>query len=120
MATALALAGVPMPTDKKYDSVNLLPYLTGEKAGSPHERLFWRSDARLAVRDRNSKLVRNGTAPDETYDLTNDLRETSNLTPDHRDAAQRLASELESWTKELIPPAFEGAGKRNPPARRPD
>jgi arylsulfatase A-like enzyme len=120
MATALALAGVPMPTDKKYDSVNLLPYLKGERAGPPHERLFWRSDARLALRDGSSKLVRNGTAPDETYDLAKDLSETHTLAPDQPEAARRLATELESWTKELIPPVFEGAGKRNPPARRPD
>lgn len=120
MATALGVAGVPMPTDKKYDSVNLLPFLKGEQAGSPHEHLFWRSDARLAVRDGSSKLVRNGTAPDETYDLSKDLSETRTLAPDQPEAARRLAAELESWTKELIPPAFEGLGKRNPRARKPD
>ena len=32
--TVLALAGVPMPTDKIYDGVNLMPFLTG----ATHER----------------------------------------------------------------------------------
>ena len=120
MATTLAVAGVPMPTDKKYDSVNLLPYLKGEQTGTPHEHLFWRSDARLAVRENASKLVRDGEKPDETYDLANDLSETTDLSPTQPDKAKHLASELEAWTKELIPPAFVGAGKRNPPAHKPD
>jgi arylsulfatase A-like enzyme len=42
-ATALACAGQALPTDRKYDSVNLLPYLGGDQSGPPHDRLFWRS-----------------------------------------------------------------------------
>ena len=41
-ATSLAVAGAKMPTDKKYDSVNLLPQLRGENLAAPHDRLFWR------------------------------------------------------------------------------
>jgi len=120
MATTLAVAGVPLPADKKYDSVNLLPFLKGEKTGTPHEQLFWRSDARLAVRDHASKLVRNGKNPDETYDLANDIGESKDLSASQPEAAKNLATELEEWNKQLIPPAFTGAGTRNPPAHKPD
>jgi arylsulfatase A-like enzyme len=120
MATTLAVAGVPMPTDKKYDSVNLLPFLKGEQTGSPHEQLFWRSDARLAVRDGASKLVRNGKNPDETYDLANDLGETRDLSATQPGMAKNLGAELADWNKQLIPPVFTGAGARNPPAHKPD
>jgi arylsulfatase A-like enzyme len=120
LATTLAAAGVPMPTDKKYDSVNLLPFLEGESKGTPHEQLFWRSDARLAMRDHAAKLVRNGKNPDETYDLANDLGETTDLAASQPGKARQLATELEDWNKQLIPPAFPGAGQRNPPAHKPD
>lgn len=40
--TALALAGVAMPTNQVYDGVNLLPYLTGRNSNRPHDTLFWR------------------------------------------------------------------------------
>lgn len=43
MATSLAAAGISMPTEKKYDSVDLLPHLTGEVKSAPHPTLFWRA-----------------------------------------------------------------------------
>ncbi|BCL75926.1 sulfatase [Jeongeupia sp. HS-3] len=42
MPTALAAAGIPLPTtNKKLDGVNLLPYLNGKTQGTPHEYLYW-------------------------------------------------------------------------------
>jgi hypothetical protein len=49
-ATLLAAAGVPLPTDRKIDGVDFLPYVTGQKAGRPHQAQFWRSGPYLAVR----------------------------------------------------------------------
>jgi arylsulfatase A-like enzyme len=40
--TALAAAGAAIGADAKLDGVDLLPYLTGKKAGPPHETLYWR------------------------------------------------------------------------------
>ena len=57
-ATALAAAGVPLPTDKPLDGVNLLPFLTGEKQGRPHQQLFWRSGEKHAARVGDWKLVK--------------------------------------------------------------
>jgi arylsulfatase A-like enzyme len=109
-ATALACAGVPMPTDRKYDSVNLLPYLSGEQTGAPHDRLFWRSGQQLAVRDGQDKLVRQGKTPNELYQLATDLAETNNLAAEKSADAERLAKTLDAWNKELVPPAFPGLG----------
>ena len=39
-ATAVELAG--LETDDKLDGVNLVPFLSGEKSGAPHEFLTWR------------------------------------------------------------------------------
>ncbi len=109
-ATALAAAGVAMPTDRKYDSVNLLPYLTGEKSGAPHERLYWRSAALLAMREGNWKLVRGAGKADELYDLAADIGETKDLATTRPADAARLAVALDVWNKELVEPVFPGAG----------
>jgi arylsulfatase A-like enzyme len=112
MATALSVAGIPMPTDKKYDSVNLLPFLKGENSGAPHDRLYWRSAERLAVREGEWKLVRNASAPDELFNLGRDLGEKNNLAAAEPAVAKRLAAALEAWNKELIAPVFSGATKK--------
>lgn len=111
-ATVLASAGVPMPTDRKYDSVNLVPFLNGERSGSPHDRLFWRSGQQRAVLEGRAKLVRQGTQPDELYDLTRDIAEATDLAGTQATKANRLAATLSAWDKGLIPPAFPGLGGR--------
>lgn len=110
-ATALAAAEVPMPSDKKYDSVNLLPYLTGENSGTPNETLFWRSGTQLAVRDGSQKLTRRVGQSDQVYDLAADIAESQSLAESKPELAQKLADTLGKWNKELIPPVFPGLGK---------
>ena len=39
------------------DGVDLVPYLTGEKQGAPHEHLVWRSGPNRAVRKGPWKLL---------------------------------------------------------------
>jgi len=113
-ATALAVAGVAMPTDKKYDSVNLLPFLRGEKSSSPHDRLFWRTSTGLwATRQGMSKLVRKSGSSDELYDLAADIGETKDFAEAKPEAVKQLVASVDAWNKELVPPAFPGLGSRN-------
>jgi arylsulfatase A-like enzyme len=108
-ATALAAAGAKMPTDKKYDSVNLVPFLSGEDKGAPHQQLFWRSKTLLAVREGDWKLVRPGGSADELYDLRSDLGEAKDVSAERPAEAERLKATLDAWNGELVPPAFPGA-----------
>jgi len=101
---------VAMPTDRKYDSVNLLPYLTGEQRGSPHARLYWRNAALLAVREGDWKLVRGAGHADELYRLSDDIAEAKDLAATHPKERERLAAALEAWNRELVDPVFPGAG----------
>lgn len=107
-ATALGAAGVAMPTDHPYDSVNLLPYLSDGKPGAPHERLFWRSGQQWAIREGDWKLVRMGNQPDQLYNLAADVGEKNNLADAQPKVAKRLAAALSAWNKELVAPAFLG------------
>lgn len=42
-ATAASAAGATLPQDRPLDGVNLVPFITGEVAGTPHETMYWRS-----------------------------------------------------------------------------
>jgi arylsulfatase A-like enzyme len=114
-ATALASAGVAMPRDKTYDSVNIVPYLAGEVKTQPHERLLWRmyNKKSYAVREGNWKLVRNGEQPPELFDLAADISESTNVAIENPQVTARLVAALDSWDKELIAPVFPGSSVKN-------
>ena len=119
-ATALASAGLPMPTDRPYDGVNLLPYLEGKKSGMPHDSLFWRLDERLqtGALDGQQKLVRNGTNDDELYDLSTDIGEKRNIGPEDPSTLARLRKKLGEWFRgmstKLAFPGNEGPEREWP------
>lgn len=114
LATTLAAAALPMPADKKYDGVNLIPHLTGMVTVPPHPHLLWRKDKiYLAIREGNLKLIRNGQADPELYDLKADLAESKNLATEQPDITARLTATLQAWNKELIEPVFPGSAVKN-------
>src|SRR5581483_12460815 len=41
-STIAAAAGAPLPQDRVIDGVDLLPYVTGQAQGDPHDTLFWK------------------------------------------------------------------------------
>ncbi|MCB1089362.1 MAG: sulfatase-like hydrolase/transferase, partial [Verrucomicrobiae bacterium] len=67
-ATAAALAG--LPEDPRLDGVNLVPFLTGKRQGSPHETLFWRWASQASALEMPYKLVKLGSRPALLYDVT--------------------------------------------------
>jgi len=58
-ATAAGAARAQIPTDRKIDGVDLLPFLQGQAQGRPHQALFWRSGQYKAVLDGDWKLQSN-------------------------------------------------------------
>ena len=114
-ATALGVAGQPMPADKKYDGVNLVPFLAGETKTPPHDRLFWRmaNKGAHAIREGTWKLVRLPDMPVELFDLATDLGESKNVAPSNPNVVARLIADLDAWDKELVPPAFPGSSVKN-------
>jgi len=55
-STAAAAAGALIPSDRVMDGVNVLPFLDGLSAGTPHHTLFWRSGPYKTLLDDQWKL----------------------------------------------------------------
>ena len=108
-ATAAAIAKAPIPKSRAIDGVNLLPYLTGQREGRPHDALFWRLNQRTAIRQGDWKLVshrKRGTEPDwQLYNLADDVSETNNLAQSEPDKFRQLVDAWESMNAEMADPA---------------
>jgi arylsulfatase A-like enzyme len=113
--SALAAAGVAMPSEKIYDGTNIVPHLAGKVPTPPHERLFWRMQRRqhFAVREGNWKLLIHGELAPELYDLAKDPGEMNNVAEANSEVVARISGALENWRKELIDPVFPGSSVKN-------
>ncbi|MBI5395374.1 MAG: sulfatase-like hydrolase/transferase [Verrucomicrobia bacterium] len=103
-ATSVAAAG--LKHDATLDGVNLIPYLTGENNGAPHEALYWRFWRQAAVRCGQWKLLRLSDGTELLFDLASDAHEKNNVIAAHADIATQLRDKLTKWTASLNPPGL--------------
>ena len=106
-STALAKAKVKRPLD----GVNLIPYLTDQNKGAPHQTLYWRQGSRTAIRYGDWKLLRNpkrGKKPAwELYHLTEDISEEKDLSSQRTDKADELLAQWEKLNAKMIDPIWK-------------
>jgi arylsulfatase A-like enzyme len=120
--TALAAADVAAPVGAKFDGVNLLPFLTAERAGTPHETLYWRFNFppnqpdrhKWAIRQGDWKLFtdvdtnrRRGEATSGNVKLVNlsaDIGEAHDLSAQHPEKVKALRAAWEKWNAQMAPP----------------
>lgn len=102
-ATALSVAGLEL--DHSIDGVNLIPFLTGQRDGAPHDALYWRWLSQSAIRKGDWKYIQ---ANDREYlfDLGQDVEEKTNLIEENAGKATELRSDLSSWANTLSPPGI--------------
>jgi len=116
--TALAVAGVAIKSEWKFDGVNLLPYLTGEKQDSPHDALFWRFGHQRAVRSGDWKMTDIGEGA-KLFNLAKDIGEKSDLASTEADKLKQLEAAYAEWNNSNIEPAWgkanRGEGKKTNP-----
>jgi arylsulfatase A-like enzyme len=123
-ATIAALAAAPTNSARPLDGVNLLPYLTGKNAGSPHEAVFLRKfdQGAFAIRRGDYKLViPRVDAQPQLFNLAADLGETKDLAATQPEILGALEQLRVAWNAQLVPPVFEGlmVGQNPPAARKP-
>ena len=112
-ATAISAAGLPMPTEKPLDGVDLIPFLTGKKTGQPHESLFWRSGNRKhAVRVGDWKLVQDKAAS-QLFNLANDISESRNLAKAKPEKLRQLQAIYDAWDAEMMDPQWVRQDREN-------
>ncbi len=106
--TSLKMAGLKVKGET--DGVDLIPYLKGEEAGTPHESLFWRVGDRAALRKGDWKIVRDRQrgqpGPWELYNLKEDIGEANNLADEEGEILEDLVEDWEALDKEMIEPVF--------------
>lgn len=128
LPTILAASGGEYSHKKKLDGVNLLPYFKGENKEPPHDALYWRFGAQIAIRMGDWKLTK---APGEDikfnradmasaegshlYNLKEDIGETKNLSVTNSEKVKALKEAWNQWNKELVKPAW---GQENLKAKK--
>ena len=107
-ATAAAAAGAEMPSDRKMDGVNLVPYVRGEADGVPHETLFWTQDHYRTVRHQDWKLQKSGPNDEFVwlFDMQADPTEQRNLASERPDKVAELDAVLAAHLAEQVPPRW--------------
>ncbi|WP_419193786.1 sulfatase-like hydrolase/transferase [Novipirellula herctigrandis] len=88
------------------DGVDMLPYLTGEKAGRPHQTLYWKKENRGTIRDGDWKMMRFPDRPAELYHIENDPSEQHNLATKNPRLVRELYKKLFAWECTLERPLF--------------
>jgi len=119
LPTFVAAAGGVVDPAWKLDGVNLLPYLTGENAGQPHETIYWRFGPQWAIRDGDWKLVvsRFDRLKPRLINMAVDMAETNDLASSEPKRVDDMTAEWKAWNGEQKPPAWtpgreERAGKK--------
>ncbi len=94
--TVVSAGGGELATN--LDGVDLIPYLTGEKQGSPHEHLVWRSGPNRAVRKGAWKLlVSSQTDVVRLYKIDEDPSESNDLSAEKPEKVEELKAIFDSW-----------------------
>ena len=119
VATAAAVASVALPSDRVYDGLDMIPYLTRQQV-SPERTLFWRcfglgptgppgatDPSTYAVRSGPLKLLSSGGGSYSLYNVSSDLSETQNLKLSRPSDVASLQSLYARWDNELIAPLWE-------------
>jgi arylsulfatase B len=95
---------------EEIDGVDLMPYLTGNKAGQPHESLYWRQKVKTALRMGDWKIVSHGFTKNnpvwELYNLESDISEKNNLKNQNPEKFKELYDKWNELNGQMMKPLF--------------
>ena len=106
LPTFVAAGGGDIDTIMDIDGVDLLPYVQGKKLERPHQRLFWKKQARAALRDGDWKLIRYPDRPAELYNISEDPRELNNLAEIYPERVKKMYKMIFKWESTLERPRW--------------
>ena len=117
LPTFMDLAGAKYPAEldgrklRPVDGKSLLPIFQGRQR-TGHKEIFWQFGRAKAVRQGKWKLVRNGTAPWELYDMEADRTELHDLAATHGERAKDLSGLWDDWARRCRVKGAGGGGKK--------
>lgn len=103
--TARAAAGVDA-AGKNLEGIDLLPFLTGARFGTPHEALFWRMGEQRATRMGRWKYLQRGMSAPKLFDLDADISESHDLAIEKPDVLKALLRAYAEWDSKNVPPRW--------------
>jgi uncharacterized sulfatase len=106
-ATAAAAAGAKIPDDRVIDGVDVLPYVTGQRTGQPHETLFWREGYYQVVLHEGWKLIVS-QRPDKNwlFNLADDPTERREMSAQQPETVARLRALLDAHNAQQVEPMW--------------
>ena len=102
MASMVDILDIKSNRKKPLDGVNIIPYLTGEKQGAPHDYLFWRKweQNAMAVIHADYKLLKsNKRSESEIYNLKLDVSESKNIKGSNVVLEKQLQNAWNRWNQ---------------------
>lgn len=101
--TAVELAGGDPVVGNEMDGTNLIPYLTGEKSGVPHEAIYWRgaNGHKWAILSSDNVKSRVEDTP-QLYLLDSDPSESEDKINSNKKLAQKLQTYWDAWNASNI------------------
>jgi arylsulfatase A-like enzyme len=106
-ATAAAVAGAKVPTDRVLDGKNLIPFIEKTETGQPHEALYWQSGNYRTIRLGDWKLQVDGTRKKQwLFHLADDPTEQHDLAESNPAKVAELAAKLATIYAEQVTPLW--------------
>ena len=106
-ATAAAVAGVRVPSDRVLDGKNLIPFIEKTEIGQPHEALYWQSGNYRTIRTADWKLQVDGTRKKQwLFHLADDPTEQHDLAESNPAKVAELAAKLATIYAEQTTPLW--------------
>lgn len=103
--TAVAVAGADASFGPPMEGVNLIPHVTGENSGAPHEAIFWRGGNNWSVlaSDGTKHLLQGDSKNPQLFHLPDDVSESTDLMTEQPEHAKLLRAKWEEWNKDNVP-----------------
>jgi len=107
-STILGAANIEPPKEITIDGVNLIPFLTNEKRGEPHETLYWKNVTYQAIIHDNWKLMRSKYPKEKEYlyNLEKDPYEQNNLALSEPEIKILLNEKLNTHIESMPEPSW--------------
>ncbi len=96
-------ASAAVKSPQQLDGVDLIPFLTGEKQGRPHDTLYWRrGGGNRAIRDGDWKLLRYKAGAPMLFNLAEDPAEQVDLAGAAPERVKLLQEKYKAWSGRMM------------------